>query len=159
MNKFQKQVLERWKRLIAVPSVEKNPYRILKATIQIPNNLQKVKLSGKSLWGAEKGFAICTEANVEFHFDNGDLDETNQHTPYYIQIFINHNRSWEIYTDKAFERGVSQILTKILKKGKVTVFFTEQGMQENCIASMGNSCSDWTGSSIFADYVMKVNDL
>ena len=153
------EVINRIKRLIAVPSVDKgNTYRILHTSLAIPKKLQNVTLSGESLWGNEKGIAKCTSIDFEFHYDNGEVNEK----PYslYIQIYVHHDRAWEIYTDKAFEKGVSNILTQLLG-GKVIVGFTEQGMQENSVASLENGCrpADLEGSLRIADFIMHQNNV
>ena len=152
-------VIDRIKRLIAVPSVDKgNTYRILHTSLAIPKKLQNVTLSGESLWGNEKGIAKCTSIDFEFHYDNGELNDKD--VSLYIQLYVHHNRAWEIYTDKAFEKGVSNILTQLLG-GKVIVGFTEQGMQENRVASLENGCrpADLEGSLRIADFIMHQNNV
>ena len=47
----------------------------------------------------------------------------------YKEINVRHNANWEIYTDRGFEKAISDFLG-------FAVMFTEQGMQTNGIASM-----------------------
>ena len=44
-------------------------------------------------------------------------------------VNVTHNANWEIYTDKGFERAISEAVGFV-------VGFTEQGMQEDNYASM-----------------------
>ena len=77
-----------------------------------------VTLAGDGLWGAEAGRVVhVTGATV--------IREGNavQH------VSVTHNSTWDIYTDTAFEHAISDALG-------FTVFFTEQGMQDNAYASM-----------------------
>jgi hypothetical protein len=47
----------------------------------------------------------------------------------YRQVNVEHDSGWEIYTDKGFERNISDVLG-------FEVGFTEQGMQDDNYASM-----------------------
>ena len=47
----------------------------------------------------------------------------------YVMVNVAHNAGWQIYTDKGFERCISELLG-------FDVTFTEQGMQEDEYASM-----------------------
>jgi hypothetical protein len=80
-----------------------------------------VTTAGDGLWDCEAGrvvhvtgISIVTSA-VE---DNAT-----------VTITVTHNSTWNIYTDSAFEAAISAALGK-------TVTFTEQGMQDDEIASM-----------------------
>lgn len=81
----------------------------------------KVTTAGDGLWGCEAGREInvsniCIVNNI---FDS----------EIYTQVNVTHDTTWEIYTDSAFEEAISEALG-------FTVRFTEQGMQEDNIASM-----------------------
>jgi len=80
-----------------------------------------VTTAGDGLWGCEAGrkvrvFTIDVNTTA---FDN----EVN------VQVSVGHDSDWDIYTDTAFERAISDALG-------FTVHFTEQGMQDDELASM-----------------------
>lgn len=113
-------------------------YLVIKRDITIPKNLQNIKCDGSSIWSNTKNkVAKVTSVEVDFHIYNSDINSDE----YYIQVYANHNLSWPIYTDKGFEKGLSEILSKVLGF-KVKVFFTEQGMQRDGVASLENASSD-----------------
>jgi len=77
-----------------------------------------VTLAGDGLWGAEAGRVVhVTGATVV-----READEV-------LHVSVTHDSTWDIYTDTAFEHAISDALG-------FAVFFTEQGMQDNCYASM-----------------------
>lgn len=45
------------------------------------------------------------------------------------RVNVTHDADWRIYTDRGFEKGISELLG-------LAVGFTEQGMQEDNLASM-----------------------
>ena len=47
----------------------------------------------------------------------------------YVTVSVTHDSTWDIYTDTAFEAAISAALGK-------AVTFTEQGMQDDELASM-----------------------
>ena len=47
----------------------------------------------------------------------------------YRSIYVTHDAGWEIYTDTGFEQAISELLG-------FDVTFTEQGMQDDELASM-----------------------
>ena len=47
----------------------------------------------------------------------------------YMQVNVEHNSTWDIYTDSGFEQEISEALG-------FAVSFTEQGMQDDYLASM-----------------------
>ncbi len=80
-----------------------------------------VVTAGDGLWGCEagrrvhcKGICVITEAAGY---------EVN------VQVTVAHDSDWDIYTDTAFERAISEALG-------FRVRFTEQGMQDEGHASM-----------------------
>ena len=82
-----------------------------------------VTCDGSSRWGDTTGrkgvvTGIVVDHNIWY------LDD-----PEYKQISVIHNSGWDIYTDDGFEQGISDILG-------YEVSFTEQGMQQNGMASM-----------------------
>ncbi len=80
-----------------------------------------VTTAGDGLWGCEAGRQVRVTAIsiVEEEFE-GDT---------YTQVNVEHNSTWDIYTDSAFESAVSEAVG-------FAVRFTEQGMQDDGLASM-----------------------
>jgi len=138
MNKkaFHKAAIER------LNSYEGDDYQIISTTVKIPKALQKVKCKGNSIWEDSKGkICTCTSARLEYHISNCDGAKDIEADSYYLQVFVTHDKNWEIYTDTGFEEGISKVLSKILGF-KVNISFTEQGKQNDKCASLENSCRD-----------------
>ena len=88
---------------------------------------ETVPCNGTSIWGNSK--------NLEAHVKRIQVNYTNFVEIDWILINVEHDLPWHIYTDTGFEKGISNILSK--KFGfNVPVSFTEQGMQDDCRASM-----------------------
>jgi hypothetical protein len=90
-----------------------------------------VTLAGDSIWDYE-GPSTVTVTNIEVSrysaediADWADFAEVGdiQH------ISVEHDANWRIYTDSGFEAAISRVLG-------VDVAFTEQGMQEDGVASL-----------------------
>lgn len=79
------------------------------------------QLAGDSIW-YEGGEQMNLKAKVT-HIGVTEYDEG------YRRIYVTHDRVWEIYTDTGFERSISEVLG-------FDVSFTEQGMQDDEMASM-----------------------
>ena len=77
-----------------------------------------VTLAGDSIWGY-KGAQTVTVSDISVYTDEDD----------YKSISVEHDTTWDIYTDTGFEQAISEQLG-------YAVMFTEQGMQEDGIASM-----------------------
>ncbi len=80
-----------------------------------------VTTAGDGLWGCEAGRLvrvtnICIVTNA--YDDNVS-----------VMVNVTHDSTWDIYTDSAFESAISDALG-------FSVGFTEQGMQEDELASM-----------------------
>ena len=91
----------------------------------IPVN-KPVKLGGDSIWnreGKNPESVNVTEVTVE---DEGDD---------YAHVSVEHDGPWTIYSDTGFEKAISEIVG-------FKVRFTEQGMQEDGIASLEGKTSD-----------------
>jgi hypothetical protein len=85
----------------------------------------EVKLAGDSIWDCTLETVTITGITVVETQWDGD-DEV------YTSIEVTHtgkDGSWRIYTDTGFEEAVSELLG-------TDVSFTEQGMQEDGVASM-----------------------
>lgn len=83
-------------------------------------------LEGNSLWDAElkypKGMRVnLSGAEVLFEYEEGVV--------WSIYIYVFHDANWEIYTDSGFAKSIEKLFG-------FPITFTEQGMQENGIASM-----------------------
>ena len=79
-----------------------------------------VTTKGDGYWDCEAGRVVhVTEIVVSQYEDDGD----------YQTISVKHDSTWDIYTDSAFAIAVSAALG-------YNVGFTEQGMQEDGVASM-----------------------
>lgn len=77
-----------------------------------------VTLAGDSIWDYE-GAQTVTVTDISVYTDEDD----------YKSISVEHDTTWDIYTDTGFEAAISEVLG-------YDVQFTEQGMQEDGTASM-----------------------
>ena len=77
-----------------------------------------VQLAGDSIWDY-KGPQTVTVTDISTYTDEDD----------YTSVSVEHDTTWEIYTDTGFEKAISAVLG-------YDVTFTEQGMQEDGVASM-----------------------
>ena len=77
-----------------------------------------VTLAGDSIWGYS-GPSTVTVSSIDVYTDEDG----------YKSISVEHNTTWDIYTDTGFEAAISEVLG-------YDVQFTEQGMQEDGVASM-----------------------
>ena len=82
-----------------------------------------VVLAGDGLWGAEAGRVVRVSAVSVVEMQYADEDYTSK------MVNVAHDSTWDIYTDSAFEAAVSAALG-------FDVEFTEQGMQEDGVASL-----------------------
>ena len=78
-----------------------------------------VTLAGDSIWGYT-GPKTVTVTDISTYTDE-DMG--------YTSVEVEHNTTWDIYTDTGFESAISKVLG-------YDVQFTEQGMQQDGIASM-----------------------
>ena len=76
-----------------------------------------VQLAGDSIWGY-KGPQTVSVSDIAVYEDED-----------YKMIDVVHDTTWEIYTDSGFEAAISKALG-------YDVTFTEQGMQQDGVASM-----------------------
>jgi hypothetical protein len=85
------------------------------------SDMTTVRFDCDWLWGCEAGRRVrVTSIDVNTTAFGDELDVT---------INVGHDSEWDIYTDTAFERAISEALG-------FKVGFTEQGMQEDELASM-----------------------
>lgn len=95
----------------------------------IPVN-KPITLSGDSIWD-EDNSKNPESVNVESVTVSQSTDEGGD----YAHISVNHNGPWTVYTDSGFEEAISEIVG-------FNVSFTEQGMQEEGVASLEGNTSD-----------------
>jgi len=81
------------------------------------------ELAGDSIW--YKGWEQMNLKAKVTHIGVTEYDDEDCGTA----IYVTHDRAWEIYTDTGFEQAISDLLG-------FDVTFTEQGMQEDGLASM-----------------------
>lgn len=91
-----------------------------------------VTLAGDSIWEYE-GSDTVNVTGIDLYYVNEDWDpvEADAEGARLLDIHVAHDVTWRIYTDSGFE----QAITDKLGLGE-RVMFTEQGMQENGLASM-----------------------
>jgi hypothetical protein len=77
-----------------------------------------VTLAGDSIWDYA-GPQTVTVTDISVYTDEDD----------YTSVSVEHNTTWDVYTDTGFEAAISEVLG-------YDVQFTEQGMQEDGVASM-----------------------
>jgi len=81
-----------------------------------------VKLAGDSIWGDTAGRVVNVKGITvtEEQYDDGEK---------YMHVTVEHDSTWDIYTDTAFTRAISEAM-------QMDIDFTEQGMQDDGLASM-----------------------
>ena len=82
-----------------------------------------VTTAGDGYWGCEAGRTVRVTEIALSQFKDDALDDE------YQSIAVTHDSTWDIYTDSAFEAALCAALG-------YRVGFTEQGMQEDGVASM-----------------------
>ena len=102
-------------------SVEKNANETINyTTYEVDGN---VKLAMDSIWDYNGSDTVAVKSIQVIETVNAD-DDYN-----YTMVNVEHDTTWEIYTDSGFENAISKALN-------MDVSFTEQGMQDNNYASM-----------------------
>ena len=91
-----------------------------------------VELAGDSIWEYEGADAV-TVTGINLYYVDEDYNEVeaDAEDARLFHITVEHDTDWRIYTDSGFEKAI----TEKLGLGEY-VMFTEQGMQENGLASM-----------------------
>ena len=82
--------------------------------------------NGSSIWDYEGDLKVAVSA-VEVH--NATFEDGDTSTMIYVEHTANGDGDWRIYTDEGFEESISKALG-------YDVTFTEQGMQDNGVASL-----------------------
>ena len=90
------------------------------------------KLAGDGYWGAEKGRVVTitgyevaryTQEQIDDYVDWAKVGDIEH-------VSVMHNSTWDVYTDSAFVDAARTVT------GIADLDFTEQGMQEDKVASM-----------------------
>ena len=89
------------------------------------NKTFDVALAGDSIWMDTTNKTVRVKSITVETFE----DDVNDYMHDYKHILVEHDSEWEIYTDSGFERAISEALG-------YEVQFTEQGMQDDGLASM-----------------------
>jgi hypothetical protein len=88
-----------------------------------------VQLAGDSIWDCTLDKVTVTSIHINETDYGDDYISTHIRVVYTVDGEEEYKDSWRIYTDSGFEAAVSELLG-------TTVFFTEQGMQDDGYASM-----------------------
>ena len=106
-----------------------------------------VPLAMDSIWDKEKEnpkqVKVDSISITNPYEPGGFLDDDEDDS--YRQVNVEHDGPWTIYTDSGFEKAISQMVG-------FEVDFTEQGMQEDGMASMEGMMNDNIKSEAFANY-------
>ena len=102
-------------------SVEKNADETINyTTYETEGN---VKLAMDSIWDYNGSDTVAVKSIQVIETVNVDDDYS------YKMVNVEHDTTWQIYTDSGFENAISKTLN-------MDVSFTEQGMQDDNYASM-----------------------
>ena len=82
-----------------------------------------VRCDGSSIWSDTKGKVVTVDSITVMEHDADEDGDTM------TQVYVRHDSEWDIYTDRGFEAAISDALG-------FNVMFTEQGMQDDGVASM-----------------------
>ena len=88
-----------------------------------------VQLAGDSCWDCELEAVTVTSIHVHENFDEDGDSSIHITVCYTVDGDAEYEDSWRMYTDTGFEDAISALLG-------TDVMFTEQGMQEDGMASM-----------------------
>ena len=89
-----------------------------------------VELAGDSIWEYEGADTVTvTGIGIDYVDDDYELVEADAEGARVGHISVEHDTDWRIYTDSGFEAAISEKLG-------FDVMLTEQGMQEDGVASM-----------------------
>ena len=83
-----------------------------------------VKLAMDSIWDYDGSDTVAVKSIQVIETVDSEDNDSN-----YTMVNVEHDATWQIYTDSGFENAISKTLN-------MDVSFTEQGMQEDNYASM-----------------------
>ena len=89
-------------------------------------------LNGDGYWGAEAGRKVTLRGfTVEYmNADTYEVCNEGDDNAVIGHVWVGHDSTWDVYTDTGFQEAAANF-TNIMGLG-----FTEQGMQEDYLASM-----------------------
>ena len=90
------------------------------------------KLAGDGYWGAEAGRSVTLTGFTVEYMNRDTYEPCNEGDDGAVigHVTVEHDSTWDVYTDSAFAEAAANF-TNIMGLG-----FTEQGMQEDGLASM-----------------------
>ena len=98
---------------------------------------KEVELAGDSIWdkeGENPAKVMVMSITIENPYDEGGYMDDEEDDGY-RSVRVEHNGPWSIYTDSGFSKAISEIVG-------FRVDFTEQGMQDDGMASMEGTMGD-----------------
>jgi len=98
---------------------------------------KEVDLAGDSIWdkeGENPAKVMVMSITIENPYEPGGYMDDDEDDGY-RSVRVEHNGPWSIYTDSGFSKEISEIVG-------FKVDFTEQGMQEDGMASMEGTMGD-----------------
>lgn len=89
-------------------------------------------LNGDGYWGAEAGREVTLTGFTVDYMNSDTYEPCNEGDDGAVigHVTVEHDSTWDVYSDSAFAEAAANY-TNIMGLG-----FTEQGMQENGLASM-----------------------
>ena len=97
------------------------------------SNSKTFKLAGDGYWGAEADRSVTiTGFNIDYYIDPKSYEQVAKGTEGAVigHVTVDHDSTWDVYTDTGFQEAAANY-TNIMG-----LDFTEQGMQEDNLASM-----------------------
>ena len=86
--------------------------------------------SGTGMWGCERGRKITNEGFTVTYVDAEEAASWDVAEGSVAHVSVKHNSTWDVYTDDGFTKAARAVT------GIADLCFTEQGMQEDGLASM-----------------------
>ena len=123
------QVLDRSSAIVPMEADEGEVEEADEIIQSIPS--KTVKLAGDSIWdrdGSNPESVQVSNVTIENPYEPGGYMDDDEDDGY-RKISVEHDGPWTIYTDSGFEAAISKMVG-------FKVVFTEQGMQEDGMASM-----------------------
>lgn len=118
-----------------------------------------VKLDGTSIWSNTSGkMSVVSEIRVRYTaVADGLEDGVDGVVGGWVLVDVQHTLHWPIYTDEGFEREISALMSEVIGQ-PVIIGFTEQGMQDDYIASM-ESADLYENGSVVTPHTATTNVL
>ena len=123
------QVLDRATKVVPMEAREGEVEEADEIIQSIPS--KTVKLAGDSIWdrdGENPESVQVSSVTIENPYEPGGYMDDDEDDGY-RKVSVEHDGPWTIYTDSGFEKAISKMVG-------FKVVFTEQGMQEDGMASM-----------------------